>query len=86
MTVTLFAYLLCAAVSLLSAFLLYRGWRRNRSRLVYWVCMAFGFLAFSNILLVVDLVSSADFSTLRPAIIAIGLGLLIYGLVWEQSA
>jgi hypothetical protein len=84
-TAALVAYVVCAAVSLLSAALLYRGWKRSASRLVFWVCVAFSFLAVSNLLLVVDLVSAADLSRVRPTLIAVGLGLLIFGLVWEQD-
>jgi hypothetical protein len=84
-TAALLAYVVCAAVSLLSTVLLYRGWKRSRSRLVFWVAVAFSFLAISNVLLVVDLVSAADLSRVRPALIAVGLGLLIFGLVWEQD-
>jgi CHASE2 domain-containing sensor protein len=85
-TAALVAYVVCAAVSLLSAVLLHRGWKRTRSRLVFWVYVAFVFLTISNVLLVWDLVSAADFARVRPALIAVGLGSLIFGLVWEQDA
>jgi hypothetical protein len=82
---TLTIYLLCALVSIAVAVLMLRGYRRSHSRLVFWVGVAFTFLAVSNVLLVVDLVSATDLSRVRPALIAIGLGLLIYGLIWEQN-
>lgn len=81
----LFTYLLCALISAASAFLLLRGWRRSRSRMVLWIGVAFAFLTVSNVLLVFDLVNTIDFARIRPVIIAVGLGLLIYGLVWEQD-
>ena len=84
-TAALVAYVLCAVISGACAVLLLRGWRRSRSRLVFWVCIAFWFLTVSNVLLVVDLVSAVDLSVARPSLIAIGLGFLIFGLVWEQQ-
>ncbi len=85
-TAAFLAYVACAGVSLLSAALLYRGWRRSRSSFVMWVCIAFAFLSVSNILLVVDLLSTVDLSHVRPILIAIGLGFLVFGLIWEQDA
>lgn len=85
-TAALVAYVLCALVSSVSAVLLLRGWRRSRSRLVFWVCVAFMFLAVSNVLLVVDLLTAYDLSVVRPTLIAVGLGFLVFGLVWEHES
>lgn len=85
-TAALVAYVLCALVSSASAILLLRGWLRSRSRLVFWVCVAFVFLSVSNVLLVVDLLSDYDLALARPILIAVGLGFLVFGLVWEHES
>ena len=79
------AYVVCALISGACAVLLYRSYRRTRSRLVRWVAIAFAFLTLSNILLVIDLFAAADLTLPRAALIAIGLGLLTYGLAWEEQ-
>ncbi len=78
------AYVLCCAVSAACAFLLLRSWRRSGSRLVMWCGTAFVLIAASNAALVVDLMVLADLSILRAALIALGLGLLIYGIALED--
>jgi hypothetical protein len=77
---------MCALISGLCAALLFRSWRRGRSALVRWVAIAFAFLTASNILLIVDLLSPLTFTNSRAALIAVGLGFLIYGLVWEEHS
>ena len=83
-TSALVAYVLCFAVSAACAFLLLRSWRRGGSRLVMWCGVAFVLLAASNAALVVDLLVVADLSIPRAALIALGLGLLIYGIALED--
>lgn len=78
------AYSLCALVCTACALLLFRSWNRTRSRAVMWLAVAFSFLTVSNILLVTDLYTDADLATLRAALIAVGLGLLIYGVAVEE--
>jgi drug/metabolite transporter (DMT)-like permease len=79
------AYVLCALICAGCAGLLYRSWRRYRSRLVRWVAIAFMILTASNVLLVIDLYVSADLSMLRALLVALGLGVLTYGLAWEEQ-
>lgn len=83
-TTALVAYVLCFAVSAACAFLLVRSWRRSGSRLAMWCGVAFVLIAASNAALVVDLMLAADLSILRAALIALGLGLLIYGIALED--
>lgn len=83
-TPALVAYVFCFAVSAACALLLLRSWRRGGSRLVMWCGVAFVLLAASNAALVADLVLAADLSILRAALIALGLGLLIYGIALED--
>jgi hypothetical protein len=80
-------YLLCGLTSAGCAFLLLKGYRDNRIRLLFWSGMCFLFLALSNILLFIDLVivPEIDLSVYRSGITLIGLGMLVYGLIWETS-
>jgi Family of unknown function (DUF5985) len=85
MTTALLAYIVCLGVSALCAFLLLRSWRQRGSRLVMWCGVAFVFLAASNAMLVADLLVAADLSLPRAVLIAIGLGLLVYGVALEEA-
>lgn len=82
----LFVYLLCALTSLACAWLLLRAYRRNGVRLLLWSGLCFACLALNNVLLVVDSqVAQRDLSVLRSLPTLLGIGLLLYGLVWETE-
>ncbi len=78
-------YALCAVVSLLSAGLLARAWLGNRSALLLWCLLCFIGLALNNVLLFIDkvVVTEIDLSVWRTLPAAVGVGALVYGLVWE---
>jgi len=80
-------YLLCALTSTLCAVLLLRAYARTRTRLLMWSGLCFVGLALSNGLLVLDLMilPDVDLSTVRLVPAALGLALLVYGLVWESE-
>ena len=80
-------YLLCALTSALCAGLLFRAYRRIGTRLLMWSALCFAGLAANNVLLVIDLVfvPDVDLSTVRLVPAAVGLALLVYGLVWESE-
>lgn len=82
-------YGLCALLSLISALLLYRGYRSNHSKLLLWSCFSFTFLALNNLCLFVDLVifPNIDFGggPIRNAAGAVGGCLLLFGLIWEVN-
>ena len=80
-------YLLCAVTSALCATLLVAGYRRSRSRLLLWSALCFVGLALNNAVLVVDLiiVKDVDLSIWRQLPALLGLGVLVYGLVWESE-
>jgi hypothetical protein len=80
-------YLLCAATSTLCAVLLFRGYGRTRTRLLFWSALCFLFLAVNNTMLVIDLivVPDVDLSTWRTVPAVVGFGVLLYGLVWEAE-
>jgi hypothetical protein len=82
-----FVYILCAITSVVCAALLFRQARRAGGQLLFWSGWAFIALAAANILLPVDLVwvASVDFSILRNSLTLLGLGMLLYGLVWETN-
>ena len=78
-------YVLCALTSLACAVLLYRGYRRSHTRLLFWSAVCFVGLAANNLLLIVDLrvVPGIDLSAWRLVPALIGVGALIFGLIWE---
>lgn len=84
-TLAVVTYLLCAAVSAACTLLLFRSWRRTQSRLVSRAAWGFAFITLSNVLLVADLPLAADLSVPRAVLIAIGLGVLLYGVAWEEQ-
>lgn len=78
-------YVLCALTSLACAVLLYRGYRRSHTRLLFWSAVCFVGLAANNLFLIVDLrvVPAIDLSAWRLVPALIGVGALIFGLIWE---
>jgi hypothetical protein len=80
-------YLLCALTSLVCTFLLFRGYRRTRARLLMWSSACFAALAVNNVLLFLDLVifPEIDLSGWRSATALIGILLMVYGLVWDAE-
>jgi hypothetical protein len=79
-------YILCAATSLLCAWLLARSHRRSPSRLLLWSMLCFLGLGANNVLLVVDLVvvPDVDLSLVRSGTACAAMLLLVVGLVWES--
>lgn len=80
-------YVLCFVTSLLCAVLLFRGFKRSRVRLLLWSSLCFFGLALNNALLFADriLVPETDLYIVRTLPTLIGLGLLLYGLIWEAE-
>ena len=78
-------YVLCFLTSLVVAVLLARGWRASRQRLLAWSALCFVGLAANNLFLLFDrvLVPDVDFSLWRAASAVLGLGVLLYGLIWD---
>jgi hypothetical protein len=79
-------YALCALTSIMCAFLLLRGYSQSRVRLLFWSGLCFAGLALNNILLILDLsvLPDVDLEMWRTVPALAGVGLLIYGLVWES--
>jgi hypothetical protein len=81
-------YVLCAATAFACALLLLRGYRRTHARLLLWACLCFTALTANNLLLYVDRVilpTTVDLSNVRSLTALLGLGVLLYGLVWEEA-
>ncbi|SEM48314.1 hypothetical protein SAMN05444354_117114 [Stigmatella aurantiaca] len=78
-------YILCALTSLACAVLLMRGYGRSRTRLLLWSGLCFVWLAVSNVLLFLDLVifPEGDLAVWRSASALVGIGTLLYGLIWD---
>jgi hypothetical protein len=78
-------YILCALTSAACAVLLYRGYRSSRARLLFWSSLCFVGLAANNLLLIIDVrvVPAIDLSAWRLLPAVLGVGVLVYGLVWE---
>ena len=80
-------YLLCAITSVVCAAMLFRGYRENRTRLLFWSSLCFAGLAVNNVLLFVDLVlvPEIDLSVLRNSIALASMMVLLYGIIWEST-
>lgn len=80
-------YVLCALTSLACAALLLRGYRQSGARLLFWSGWCFIGLFLNNVLLIIDvrIIPELDLSLIRLIPALIGVGLLLYGLVWEAD-
>ncbi|WP_114227165.1 MULTISPECIES: DUF5985 family protein [Sphingomonas] len=80
-------YLLCFATSSGCAFLLARGYLRSGARLLLWSSICFTFLALNNLMLVLDLLvwPDLDLQTLRLVTSLAGVGVLVFGFIWDQE-
>lgn len=88
MTIADVIYALCAATSLIAAWLLLRHYLAGRSRMLLWSCVAFFGLAVNNTLVLLDfgVFPGIDLSIARALVAAISVAVLVYGLVWEAGA
>lgn len=79
-------YILCTLTSLLCAFLLLRGYRLSKLRLLFWSALCFFVLAAANAALFADLIvwQDVDLTNFRTVLTLGGIGLLLYGLIFES--
>ncbi len=82
-------YMLCAIMSVVCAFLLYRSYRSTKARLLLWSGICFGLLAANCIFLFVDMVIFPEVYLHGP-LLRQGLGaasglVLLFGLIWELT-
>ncbi|HEY7027322.1 MAG TPA: DUF5985 family protein [Gemmatimonadales bacterium] len=80
------AYTLCSVASLLCAVLLWRGYRRTGTRLLLWSAICFACLTLNNLLVLLDLVIFPEIDLFLPRTLAafVGIGALLFGLIWED--
>lgn len=80
-------YVLCALTSLSCALLLLRGFTRARTPLLFWSFASFACFTVTNILLFFDyvIVRDMNLSGYRDVATLIGLGLLLYGMIWRTN-
>jgi hypothetical protein len=78
-------YLLCAITSVVCAALLFRGYRANRTRLLFFSSLCFVGLALNNVLLFIDLVivPDIDMRLWRSAFALAAMMVLLIGLIME---
>jgi hypothetical protein len=80
-------YLLCVFTSALCAWLLIRGFHRQRQSLLLWSALCFSLLAVNNLLVFADLVilPQIDLSLAR-SLTALAAGLLLLcGFIWGME-
>jgi hypothetical protein len=80
-------YCLCTLTSLACAWLLFKSYRRNRYRLLFWSALCFAGLTFNNLFLILDrvLFPQIDFLLWRLSASLIAMLLLLFGLIWEED-
>lgn len=80
-----YVYLLCSITSLGCAILLMRAYFKNRTRLLFWSSLCFIGIALNNILLSIDfsLGPNYDLSSIRAVAALLGMGVMMYGLIWD---
>lgn len=80
-------YGLCTLLSTAIAVMLWRQHRRSPSRMIYWTALCFSGLALSNLLLVLDklVFPDLDLRMLRHSLSLASIGLLLFGLVYEDE-
>lgn len=80
-------YILCFFASSAVAFLLLRAYFRTGGRILLWSGLGFLGLCLNNLLLIIDLmvVPAYDLSVIRNLPALGGMGLMLYGLIWESD-
>jgi hypothetical protein len=80
-------FVLCALISTVCAVMLFLGYRRSRTRLLFWSSLCFAGLALNNVMLMIDfvMVAGVDFTLYRSVIALAAVLLLVYGLIAESA-
>jgi hypothetical protein len=79
-------YVLCSATSLFCAFLLFRSYLRQRSRLLLYSTICFVGLTLNSVVLFVDLalLPELDLRPIRTTAALLSMLLITIGLIWES--
>jgi hypothetical protein len=80
-----FVYILCAVTALLCAVLLFRGYRRTKTRLLLVCGLFFLSLTLENVIVFIDvvMVPHIDLFMIRGSVALIGMIVLLAGLIWD---
>lgn len=80
-------YMLCALTALTGAVLIFRSYKRNRTRLLFWSGLCFTGLFLNNLILLLDKIvfPMMDFLMWRYVTALVALLPLLYGLIWEEE-
>lgn len=80
-------YLLCFLTSALCAGLLIRQYAMSRTPILLWSAACFVFLAFSNLLVVVDQLVLTEASLRPPRLVLtlMAVSVLLFGFIWEAE-
>jgi uncharacterized membrane protein len=81
-------YSLCLLTSAFCAFLLVRGYRQNRTRLLLWSALCFTLLALNNLFVVIDILilpTTIDLVPLRHLASLAAVSVLLFGFIWETD-
>jgi hypothetical protein len=80
-------YLLCALASLLCGILLWRGYRRSRTRLLWASALCFVGLFLNNAMLLIDyrVFPQVDLSLTRIVPALVGVCILLFGLILDPE-
>jgi hypothetical protein len=78
-------YALCTVTSAVCATLLVRSYRHTRIRLLFWSAFCFVALAINSVIVFIDLVvvPQTDLALLRSLTAVVGLGGLLFALIWD---
>ena len=78
-------YALCAVTAIACALLLFRGYRRSRTPLLFWASLCFAGIAVENVILFIDMIilPEVDLFWWRVSVAIASMLVLLYGLVWE---
>jgi hypothetical protein len=88
MTMAVAVYILGALSTLICAVLLLRRYQQSRAKLLLWSGLCFALLTVSNTMVFVDLAllpTQVDLYLPRLVTAALGMSLLLYGLIWESQ-
>lgn len=82
-------YILCAVLSTGCAFMLYRGYRRRKHKILLWSTLSFMGLALNNIMFFVDVAVLPDVnmwgSLVRAIVGSLSGTILLYGFITELT-
>jgi hypothetical protein len=83
-----FVLMLCVLASAVCMWLLFRGWQRTRTRLLFWSALCFVGLTLNNLLVFADVIIfpvEVDLRPFRLAASLVAVAVLLWGLVWEAD-